>query len=662
MTLNYKYSWLLALIAIHANYGYAADLADLSLDELMQVEVTGASKYAQKATAAPSDVTVFSADDIRRFGWRNLADALRSVRGFYLTNDRTYQYVGMRGFSPPGDLNNRILFMIDGMRVNDNVYDSVMMGETFPLDIDLVDRVEIVRGPGSSIYGGNAMFGVINVITRAGRDLDGVELDAGAASGRTFDGRVSMGRASGKLEWMVSASHGNSSGGTYQFPDIAPGVTTTRQTDAESWKRFFGKLSAGDWHASLIYGERQKRVPTGSYGTIINDPNHHEDDRFLLSEISHLQQIDDHQELFIRAFAGQYDYLGQWPNDNSNIYYDAEQQDLDGRPYVLGHANVNGRWWGLEGRYTSSLWARQRLVSGIEYTSDQATYDYGEIPQPGYAQFNQGAAWRLGLYVQDELAVSEQTSLTFGLRQDHAKDSASRWSPRFALVHQSDTETTYKLLYGTAFRNPDFFERVVNLTYQRVKPEQIETVEGVWQTRFGANMSLLASLFENRVKDVIQTDAFQHSINGAPLTSRGVELEWVARYQKGTQLRFSYSLQKVLQDGVTPDNAPIQMLKTNISLPLGSVWTTGIEAQAMSHRATANGAANVGAVAIANLTLGYRPTKNSWSVTGSIYNLFDRHYSDPTSDDTWIQDYYSVNRDRLAQDGRLYRLKLELHF
>ena len=133
--------------------------------------------------------------------------------------------------------------MIDGLRVNDNVYDSVMMGETFPLDIDLVDRIEIVRGPGSSVYGGNAMFGVINVITRSGRDLDGVELSAGAASRRTVNGRFSVGRASGNMEWMASASHGNSSGGSYVFPDIAPGVTTANQADAENWKRFFGKLS-----------------------------------------------------------------------------------------------------------------------------------------------------------------------------------------------------------------------------------------------------------------------------------------------------------------------------------------------------------------------------------------------------------------------------------
>ena len=69
----------------------AVELSQLSLDELMQQEVTGASKYSQKASEAPADVTVISAADVRRYGWKNLSDVLRSVRSFYLTNDRTYQ-------------------------------------------------------------------------------------------------------------------------------------------------------------------------------------------------------------------------------------------------------------------------------------------------------------------------------------------------------------------------------------------------------------------------------------------------------------------------------------------------------------------------------------------------------------------------------------------
>lgn len=106
-------------------------LAQLSLQDLMQIEiptVVSASKYAQKTTEAPSAVTVITADDIQKYGYRTLADILNSVRGFYVTYDRGYHYVGVRGFNRPGDFGGRILLMVDGHRMNDPLYDTVAAG------------------------------------------------------------------------------------------------------------------------------------------------------------------------------------------------------------------------------------------------------------------------------------------------------------------------------------------------------------------------------------------------------------------------------------------------------------------------------------------------------------------------------------------------------
>lgn len=144
--------------------------------------VLTASKYEQKVTEAPSSVSIVTAAEIRRYGYRTLADILRSVRGFYTTYDRQNQYLGVRGFGRPGDANTRILVLLDGARVNNNIFDVAGIGSEFNIDVDLIDRVEIVRGPGSSLYGSNAFFAVVNVITRRGRDLQGVELAAAAGS------------------------------------------------------------------------------------------------------------------------------------------------------------------------------------------------------------------------------------------------------------------------------------------------------------------------------------------------------------------------------------------------------------------------------------------------------------------------------------------------
>ncbi len=120
-------------------------------------------------------MSVITGDDIWRFGYRTLAEALGRLPGFFTTNDRNYLYLGVRGFSGAGEYNNRILLLLDGHRLNNPVYGQAPLSADFPVDSSLIDRIEVVRGPASSLYGTSACFGVVNVITRRGRDVAGVE-------------------------------------------------------------------------------------------------------------------------------------------------------------------------------------------------------------------------------------------------------------------------------------------------------------------------------------------------------------------------------------------------------------------------------------------------------------------------------------------------------
>jgi iron complex outermembrane receptor protein len=156
---------LLAALLFDPARAAADDLTEMSLESLMNLTIVGASRYEQKSSDAPSYTSVVTAEDIRKNGYRNLADLLRSVPGFFVTNDRNYQYTGIRGLLPPGDYNTRILLVVDGHRINNSIYDEAPVGSEFPIDIDLVERVEVVRGPASSLYGSNAFFGIINIIT-----------------------------------------------------------------------------------------------------------------------------------------------------------------------------------------------------------------------------------------------------------------------------------------------------------------------------------------------------------------------------------------------------------------------------------------------------------------------------------------------------------------
>ncbi|HEY2083120.1 MAG TPA: TonB-dependent receptor plug domain-containing protein [Verrucomicrobiae bacterium] len=180
-------------LALFASAAHAADLTDLDITNLMEIPITTASKYEQKPTEAPASTTVITSEDIKRYGYRTLGDALASVPGFYVSYDRNYQFLGARGVNL-GDFNSRILLLVDGHRINSDLTDGAFIDTAFILDVDLIERIEIVRGPGSVLYGDNAFFGVINVITRRANSVNGAEVSGSYGEFNTYQTRVSVGK------------------------------------------------------------------------------------------------------------------------------------------------------------------------------------------------------------------------------------------------------------------------------------------------------------------------------------------------------------------------------------------------------------------------------------------------------------------------------------
>jgi len=145
-------------------------------------KVYGASKYEQNTTQAPASVSIVTADEIRKYGYRTLADVLRGMRGLYVSDDRNYSYLGVRGFLRPGDYNTRVLVLVDGHRINENIYDARLLRARWHRR-RRPDRARRVHPrASSSIYGSSAFFGVINVITRSAADIRGVNVSAEAGS------------------------------------------------------------------------------------------------------------------------------------------------------------------------------------------------------------------------------------------------------------------------------------------------------------------------------------------------------------------------------------------------------------------------------------------------------------------------------------------------
>ena len=224
-----------------------ANLTELSIEELLNIEVYSASKFTQKITEAPASVSIITAADIKGYGYRTLADILGSVRGMNVSCDRNYSYLGVRGSGRTGDFNSRMLLLVDGYRLNAPIYDTAAIGTEFPVDIDLIERVEVVRGPGSSIYGSNAVLGVINIITKRGSDLNGLEVSGELASFGTDKERLSYGkRYDNGAELLLSASKYRSAGQDLFFPEFNAPATSNgiaSNMDGDRYHSFFGKLA-----------------------------------------------------------------------------------------------------------------------------------------------------------------------------------------------------------------------------------------------------------------------------------------------------------------------------------------------------------------------------------------------------------------------------------
>ena len=311
------------MLAVPSSVWAQSSLPDLSLEDLMKLDggqVYGASERLQPVLEAPASVSFITAEEIARFGYRTLADILQGVRGMYVTNDRNFSLLGTRGFANPGDYNSRILLLINGHRVNDNVFGQAEIGAEFGIDPAMFERVEIIRGPASSLYGDSAFFAVVNVITRTGASLGGgaMTLETGTLGARLA--RASVGRrlANG-VEFALSGTYERSDGvGRLYFPEFDAPATNNgvaEGLDGEGLGQFYSRLDFKGLTVTGAYGSRRRDVPTASFGTLFNaqDPQEQTTDRHTLLDAEYGRSFSGTRVTF-RASFDRFSYDGIYPS------------------------------------------------------------------------------------------------------------------------------------------------------------------------------------------------------------------------------------------------------------------------------------------------------------------------------------------------------------
>jgi len=641
------------------------DPTEISLEELMKLEipvVAAASKYQQKITEAPSSVTIIKAEEVKKYGHRTLADILRSAPGLYVSYDRNYSFLGTRGFNL-GDFNNRVLLLVNGHRVNNSLSDGAFIGTEFILDVDLIDRVEIIRGPGSSLYGNNAFFGVINVITRRGRDMPaiGVEGSAELGSFDTWKGRATYGsKFDNGLEMLLSGTFYESDGqdSLYyrefdQRISSDPGARNNgivKDADNDAFTSFFGSVAYNDLSVEGAFMTREKRNPTAQFLTDFNDRR--------------LRTTDDRSYVNLK-------YSHEFPevaDVTAQVYYDRQDFKIN-EPYggVLYRDEQVGEWWGAELQLTRRFWDRHTLTLGGEYRDDFRQKERFFNTQTGTVSKSiDRDRQNHGIYVQGDVAVVTNLHVNAGVRYDQYGDFDPTFNPRLALIYNPFGQSVFKAIYGTAFRAPNFFE-LSDPRNQDIDPEEITTYELVYEQGIGNHLRSSIAGFYSEIDDLIRFNSaagVQRFENLSGATAKGVEVALDGSWP-GVRGRLSYTLQETEDtstDKVLTDS-PRHLVKLNLNVPLYKEKIfAGVEFQYISKRTTTHltpaGTQEAGEDAagfgVINLTLFSQELLKGLELSASVYNLLDENFDDPSTP--------FHRQETIEQDGRTFRVKLTYRF
>lgn len=650
----------LPLLAPAADLGWPAtpdeeaELADALAQPVYGSSRLGAaSKRAEDLVTAAGAAVVRTGGEIRAQGYRTLGEVLESLPGVHLRYDRAYLYAGLRGLTRPGDYSSRLLVLVDSVRVNDPLFDAALIGREFPVDISLIDRVEFIPGPGSSLYGSNAVAGVVNVITRMPAQLAGSQASLSVGSQRQRKATASWGGSLGDSRLLLALSTENRPGGDLRYAEYASQANPegiAHQRDGERTDKLFAKLQQGGLRVNLSLSERRKDIPTGAYGIAFDTPAPWTD-RYAGLSAAYTRALGPASTLELLGHHARYSFL-------------ADTQTGEGarvRDHNASH------WFNGELRWRYTGWAGHRLTLGVETQRNRRQdirVDTVSADGDRWTQRAAGRSHRQGLYLVDEWALRPDLLLTVGLRADRRTDGSHGTSPRLAAIWSPTPAWTFKWLSGTAYREPNFSELAYADAVQR-RPESLEVEslrahELVTLWRPTEAWQLQGSLFRARMSDVIELAARQDRLlsytnrSGVQAAGASVEATWVSR--GGLQLRGSATYQRAhdVATGQTLSDLPPQQYKLALTSPTPvQGLTVGLNLVRVGDR-RAVGGGSAEAYQRVNTRLSYAPPGSAWDAAFTVYNLLNTHYADPAGPEH--------RQSLLAQDGRSWALQVGRRF
>jgi outer membrane receptor for ferrienterochelin and colicins len=557
-----------------------SQLLDLKLTPLHQV--TAVSRVAENVDDAPSSVSIIDGQELRAFGYPTIAESLRGIRGISLNDDRAYQSATIRGIGQPNDYGNRVLVLSDGANLNDNLLNSSYIGSDGRTDLHDIEQIEVVRGPGSLLYGTGAFSGVINLVTRSRDEPNGVHVGGG-----TYDDAAAHARAGFHYNYdsnvgvWASASVARSDGVNVPVtlispPPGQPALTTANHADQFLSQETAGRLWAGPFTVQWFYHNREQHIPVGVYATTFNDSSTEYVDTRYMAEARYEPKISDTVQVMARVHANRYTFHGVYA-------YDPSPSDVE---------NYYGTWGGVEGRIVITPTSTTRITVGGEGQYDPeasmqgccTTNSAGALTSTLYLNSSNPYGFGAGYAVVDSSPVP-WLHYSAGARIDDyfsAHEGLGAYTgvivvPRGALIFKPARGSVLKLMGGRAFRAPSVYEQFYTdggvtelpgtdpargLTLQ---PESIWQGEIEFSQRFQEDWVALAAAHSSYIEHIIDTVPDDSAgcmagagstciryANNPPVVTAGFDLEVRREWRQGWMVAASYTFDRGQYTEVPP--------------------------------------------------------------------------------------------------------------
>lgn len=524
----------------------------LTVQLLSSDSVEAASRMSEAVEDAPASVSLISGQELRAMRYPTLAEAVRGTRGIFLSDDRGYQSLGFRGFSRLGSYGNRVLITLDGVPLNDDWVWSSYVGSDLRTDLEDIDRIEIVRGPGSVVYGTSAFSGVVNLVTRSKEVPTGTEVGMSVASDGLARARARVTQHFGSDGGVwASVAAGKSTGRDFYFPEyVADGPPAVageaRGLDGARMATLTGKAWWKDLSLSWSLHRHDKRLPTGQFDTLFGDGRTHQMDTRGFVEARLEPQLGHGVTSLSRVHADYYSYRGDFaraPGDDLGVEYD----------------RYDSYWAGAEQRFVVTPSDQFSASLGGEVQDHPHASQRGAT-EIGGSYLNDTEHFVLGaIYGNVDVRPSDAVKLSAAGRLDYYSTFGSSFNPRLAVIVRPTSGDNLKFLAGKAFRAPSIYELYYSAPGQvaapSLRPENIYSAEIEWTHRIGTTVTGTAAVYTNYIENLITLDdgpivdgapTIQNVNTTTPVGTIGGELELRRDWKEGWMAAASYSLQRTV--------------------------------------------------------------------------------------------------------------------